>query len=396
MTYSRRTTAPICLLGFVAFACTYSAFAEPPVRFQKRQLDSRFRSEGVAVADFNRDGKNDVAAGSHYYAAPDWKIVRVAEEPKEYKPNGYARSFNNFADDFNKDGWPDLLVVEWPGSIAAWWENPQQEGAPWNKHTLAPVASNESPQFVDVDGDGTREFICGVSPVVNQPDSPRRYLALHYAGEDPTKPWQSAHISGFGGPGSKRYSHGLGSGDINGDGRADVLVKEGWFEAPDDRRKGDWKFHPVNLGEDCADMHVADFDGDGDADVLSSSAHRYGIWWHEQLPGGKFKTHTIADDVSQTHSLQTADIDGDGLLDFVTGKRYHAHNGRDPGAAETPYLMWFRLTRREGQPEWVRYVIDDDSGVGTQFVVADVNGDGRPDVVTSNKKGVHMFVQTPK
>ena len=213
---------------------------------------------------------------------------------------------------------------------------------------------------------------------------------------DSSQLWSVHPISVKEAPGTRRYAHGLGLGDINGDGRADVVVKEGWWEAPLDAAASEWEFHPAGLGEEAADMQVYDFDEDGDNDVLSSSAHRFGIWWHEQLPGGKWQTHEIDKSYSQTHAVVLTDINGDGLKDFVTGKRWWAHGGHDPGADGPAVMYWYELTRRDGRPVWIPHQFDDDSGVGTQFQVADVNGDGLPDVVTSNKKGVYYFEQVRK
>ncbi|MGB2822176.1 MAG: VCBS repeat-containing protein, partial [Phycisphaerae bacterium] len=163
------------------------------------------------------------------------------------------------------------------------------------------------------------------------------------------------------------------------------------------RTKGDWTFHKAKLGPNCADMHAYDVDGDGDNDVISSSAHAYGIWWHEQVRGDKgveFKQHEICKSFSQAHAVHLVDMNGDGVKDLVTGKRYFAHHGRDPGGKEPAVLYWFELRRpQKGQVEFIPHKIDDDSGVGTQFEVTDFNGDGKLDIVTSNKKGVYLFIQ---
>jgi len=210
----------------------------------------------------------------------------------------------------------------------------------------------------------------------------------------PHEPWSIHAVSEIGAPGTKKYEHGLGIGDVNRDGRNDVLVPQGWWQRPSpDDAQGPWRFHAAPFGEPASHMYVYDYDGDGDNDVLSASAHNFGIWWHEKADD-EWRTHVIDDSFSQTHSVCLADINGDGLMDFVTGKRWWAHGGRDPGGDQPAVMNWFELTRHNGRPKWIRHQFDHDSGIGTQFEVVDVNGDGLLDVVTSNKKGVFYFEQS--
>jgi hypothetical protein len=396
----RFASSPLGLLlssAILAAALTGSAVAEQPgaerITFERTQLDSKFRAEGVAVADLTGDGKADLAAGSVYYAAPDWKMIPFQDAPKSFEPKRYSNVFACFAQDINRDGRPDSIQVDFPGKQTWWYENPGKPDVAWKQHMAVRVTNNETPLWADLDGDGLGELIFGTSPDPKKPDGPERYMAWSEPGDDPAKPWPVYRISRPGAKGCRKYSHGLGVGDVNGDGHNDVVTPHGWWEAPSDPKQPEWEFHAAPLGEKAANMIVYDFDGDGDNDVLSSSAHAFGIWWHEQKPDG-WTTHTIADDLSQTHAVCLADIDGDGLMDFVTGKRWWAHGGRDPGADMPALLCWFRLTREGGRPVWTRHVIDDDSGVGTQFQVADVNGDGLLDVAVANKKGVFLFEQT--
>jgi hypothetical protein len=198
-------------------------------------------------------------------------------------------------------------------------------------------------------------------------------------------------------PGVKRFSHGLGVGDVNGDHHPDILTTDGYYQAPADLKTGTWKFVPAKLGDACAQMYTLDLDGDGDMDVVSSAAHQIGVWWYEQMPGTngpEFRRHEIDNTFSQSHSLMTADINGDGKPDFVTGKRFWAHgpNG-DVNPGDPAVLVWYEFQRKDGTVVWTRHEIDNDSGVGTEFTIANINRDKRPDIAISNKKGVFVFLQ---
>jgi len=350
--------------------------AETPVRFRKRQIDSAFRSEGVAVADLNGDGLLDIAVGSLYYAAPDWKPVPILSEAKSYNIYGYSESFLCFADDLDGDGDTDLIVVGFPGRQTHWLENPGEPGVPWKEHLVLEETSGESPAYSDVDGDGWRELVC-----VN-----KGKVVLARPGDDPTQLWRIQAISSDGEPAP---GHGLGVGDINRDGAADVVIPGGWYQGPGGPTETPWQFHPADIFGG-AQLCVDDFDGDGDSDVLGTEPHGYGIRWSEQTPDG-WETHEIDNTFSQTHAVRLADIDGDGLMDFVTGKRFWAHNGHDPGSFQPAFLCWYEQERGEDGPSWRKHLIDVNSGVGLHFAIADINNDGRSDIVTVNKEGVYLF-----
>ncbi len=388
--FNRRNVSRL-VAGLVIVMTTGPIVRPAPVQFTKVVIDKTFRSEGVAVGDVNGDGLLDILAGEVWYEAPDWRMHEIRPPGQYDGATGYSNTFANFACDVNGNGWIDSIVTTMMGEPAYWYENPKNQPGHWKVHIATPSACNETPLFVDLLGTGRPVPVWGVQP--------GGYMAWFSIPEDPYKEWTMHVIGGPNAPGSERYSHGLGVGDINGNGRNDVIVTAGWWEAPEDRTQPNWKFHPVDFGPPCADMIVYDVDGDGLNDVITSSAHDYGLWWFRQRPGAngtKFHMEVITKEYSQLHAIRLADINNDGIMNIVTGKRYFAHNGKDPGAFDPAVLLWFEIQRLgNGKVKFIPHVIDDDSGIGTQFEVLDINGNGRMDIVTANKKGVHLFIQEP-
>jgi hypothetical protein len=371
-------------VAFTLLSVTINCNAQ--VQFKKHVVYNRFVSEGVAVGDVNHDGKTDILAGNYWFEPPNWTPHILHADTLNPVPQ-YSTTFLNYSMDVNNDGWIDLIRFDQPGGVCVWYENPENKNLLWKRHMILPGAGIENPAFVDVDNDGRQDIICNdtlAKQVI--------WLKSPVAKNDTV--WKRFIISSDSNISTNRYTHGLGWGDINKDGKNDVLIKRGWWQSPDNVKQEHWQFHPAVLGEDCANMYVYDVDEDGDEDVISSSAHNYGIWWHEQTKDSSGNVtwiiHTISKAFSQSHGLMMKDINGDGYPDLITGKRYRAHNDGDPGAFEPAVLYWFEFKPGK-QPQWIPHLIDDNSGIGLSFVVDDINKDGLPDIVISNKKGVFFF-----
>ncbi len=400
MKASRMIPAACCMIGLGLCTMTPAESKGAP-SFKTQRLSDKFHCEGAHLADLNKDGKMDIVAGPYWYEGPDYGKHHEFYPAKEVDPHGYSQHFFTFTHDFNGDGWTDILVLGFPGAESWWFQNPGPSSAQthWPRHVAMKVTDNESPTFTDLTGDGKPEIVCSVNGYFGYAvPSP----------SDPTQPFIFHKISDPSAGG--KFTHGLGVGDVNGDGRMDLLEKSAWWEQPASL-SGDpvWVKHPFTFSPvGGAQMYAYDVDGDGDNDVITSlAAHGYGLVWYEQIRkdgqvtfqdhlivGSKSEDNPFGVKFSQLHALEIADINGDGFKDIITGKRWWAHGPKGDVEPDAPaVLYWFELSRKEGKARFIPHLVHDDSGIGTQVVTGDVNGDGKPDIVVGNKKGTFVHIQ---
>jgi hypothetical protein len=428
--------------------------------FRKIVLNDSFYSEGISAGDINHDGNVDIVAGPFWFEGPDFKVAHEIYPPQtqstmgpeggypdEHTPTiplmgtlpdksgpamaqstaivhgNYSTNFMSFTYDFNGDGYPDVLVIMGFGArptfTAHLFINPKGEHRLWDNYTVSPVIADEIDQFVDIDKDGKPELIMRTATKPNWSDAQVGILRPDWS--DVTKPWKFTPISEPG----VWYGHGSGVGDINGDGRLDIVNGEGWWEQPASGG-GLWKYHKQRFGVDAvrcgpgcggSEISVYDVNGDGLPDVITSlAAHGPGLAWYEQQRNGDnitWKRHLIMGDPTtpksqrssweetdksvdfiELHALAFADMNGDGLQDIVTGKRWWSHGFRyeENDVNDPPVLYWFELHREGHNVTWIPHMIDNASGVGTQLVAVDVNKDGKPDVLSAQRKGIMVFL----
>lgn len=376
-------------------------------RYRAVKLDDLSYAWDTAIADINRDGYNDLVAGPYYYLGPDFTLRRELYVASSFSPgNQYAANMITHAHDFTGDGWPDILVTE--ARQMALLVNPRGEPRRWERHMVVPGNISELTLLQDLDGDGTPELLLVQAG---------RVAIAQPAPGKATEPWPVFFVSG---PGARL--HGFGAGDIDGDGRMDILQADGWWQQPASGLfSAEWQFHPYLFSnpehpgdrvEGGGEMAVVDVNGDGLADVITSiNAHGFGLAWYEQVRNaGKidFRPHLIMGDyrrlnpggltVSQLHAGVVArDVDRDGVIDFFTGKKRWAHldSHADPDPGGPAYLLLYRGIRDRSAGGGVRFepeIISNRAGVGSALTVGDIDGDSLPDVATSGVDGSWVFL----
>lgn len=391
--------------------------------FHKICIDSTFRSEAVVAADLNNDDLIDIVVGDVWYEAPTWTKHEIrnpgtytnktysSDNPEELPY--YSNSFGVYAIDVNHDAWLDVLTFPTMGKPIVWHQNPGTTNKHWNKGIAVQDYHGESPLLVDLFGSGISGILCGV----NEADS---LYQLGYTVVEEPGIWKTTLVGrtstySYDGPfwgkrikhaAAGAFAHGLGTGDINGDGYLDIVTRNGWYEGAE-QTELPFQFNEIPFDTmasssspnlQFAQLLVYDVDLDGDSDVIGSSAHQYGIWWFEQvMKNGRidFIKHIILDELSQAHALALGDLNQNGIPDFVTGKRYLAHNGRDPGWDDPVELLWIEAYQLTGETKFSIVKLDEGVGVGTQISLSDMNSDGWDDILISNKKGTFLFTNKP-
>jgi hypothetical protein len=378
-----------------------------PIRFLQHAIDLN-RNEGCAAGDINKDGKPDLVAGPYWYQGPDW-LRRPLREIPELPPDNkeYMANHGDFLVDVDGDGWLDVVSASWFTPEIAWFRNPggealakpPKECALWEKHPIGELPQSEGAILTDLDGDG-----------------PPDYLLNSYNPSNPVCYWKLVRENGTGRfvqrvLGEVGMLHGEGAGDIDGDGRTDVITPFGWYQAPEDRETGRWEWNPwpeeictredkrlgkKSIGHCGIPMAVIDLTGDRLNDMVVGQGHDYGFEWFEQVKKGDgssgWKAHPIDNSFSQVHTLTLADLDGDAFPEFITGKRWRAHGLEgDPGAKEPQCIFWYKWIPAERRFEKHAVSYDRSASTGMQIAAADFDGDGDLDLASAGKGGLHVF-----
>ncbi len=362
--------------GLIGAAVLCLSARGPEILFERKTIDLGV-SETCAIGDFNGDGRPDIFSGEAWYENPSWKRHEV-RHLREY--GTYLESLSDLPLDVDGDGNLDIVSSGWHSGRIWWSRNPGKAGGMWEDRPVDQGFPVEFSFLVDLDNDGkAREVL----PQFGNTKAPTAWYEA--VGGTLKKHVVSA----------QSYGHGIGAGDVNHDGRNDIITPQGWLEAPADPRAGDWKMHAeFNLGQ-TSFIFVIDLNEDGLPDLLTSNAHDYGIFWMEQRPDHTWVKHMIDESWSQAHALTLVDLNGDGRKELLTGKRFMAHDGHDPGEREPLGIYWYEYHKAQDGKSvvWSRHIIEYGSraGGGMQIPVADMDGDGDLDFAVGGKSGLFLF-----
>lgn len=354
------------------------------------QLLLKDNNEACTLMDVNQDGKLDVVAGRMWYAAPEFvpsPVRAIALHGQDYAQNNGEYSW-----DVDQDGWPDVVATGWGDPHIRWYKNPGSEslekGLEWAASSLADTKNtrSEAGYLIDINADGTPEYI------MNSWDQIMPFSIWRFETNLFGDPIMEGTIVG------PHNSHGVGFGDINGDGRMDIIYDNGWYEQPADNIwEGNWPLHQdLNLDRSSCPMQIVDLNGDGRNDIIWGRGHDYGLFWEEQgEPVGDSTTwtrHIIDKSWSQVHAMIWTDLDGDGQSELLTGKRKYAHSGKDPGAEEAAYLYRY-VWSADNQSFKREQLSEKEIGTGLFIRVADLNADNKKDILVAGKTGTYLLWQ---
>ncbi len=352
-------------------------------------------NEGCDVGDIDNDGHLDVVAGENWYPGPKLEEKRRLRKLLPFGKD-YLQNNGDHLYDVNGDGWLDVVAGEFTTTRVHWFQNPGLAGLAdpglWEIHVLKDTETNQNEMTFlhDIDGDGQVEYF------ENSWNDKNPMLVWRFATGDEGEPSLTKHVISAEGNG-----HGMGFGDVNGDGRQDIVFKNGWYECPESGPfSGTWPYHPdFTLPHASCPIFVLDLNADGRKDLIWADGHNYGLYWEEQRPPSangetQWRQHLIDKRFAQGHALAWEDIDNDGAPELITGKRYYAHSGRDPGAEDPVVIHYYDFNPKT--LAFAKRPISSGApgkgpGTGLQIRVRDLDANGWRDIVVSGKSGTHVL-----
>lgn len=388
MTSPRRTFHALSLIAAVA---TLAHAQSPPLTWERHAFPTPESIWSVATLDTNRDGKQDLIA------------MGVAKVFAILQPSGAERVLFDAQDgkmlycvalDVDQDGDLDLVLgrylVPWiehrqalaagkastppvgPDFSVGWLENTGAMDSPWPLHVIDRELNGIHGLWLgDVDGDGRRDVIANS---ISGPRFPNSVVWFRAPGAGQSQ-FTRHVVTQAGADGRPHY---LDFGDVDGDGRGDILLGDSgggtftWWQSPKSPDTA-WTKHFIARERGATNLKLVDIDGDKKPDVLASCGHGQGVFWFRS---GAWERHEIDGALATPHALAMGDFDLDGDID-VAAASYTTH-----------LVRWYE---NNGRGTFVAHDID----TGNQqqaydLKAADVDGDGALDLVLAGRESRNL------
>ncbi len=368
-------------------------FAGENISFERFYPELNYGGNGkpgwVRAGDMDNDGDIDLVAGGgkalfiyeNDGSARGWRRHGSLDGTGEIGSNGGVL--------YDVDGDSDLdLVAARYKTDPGWWENPggRLRTAGWTFHALDDEIKDYFTHDVilaDLDGDGKVEEFVFCLTKAGYWDAPVKIFWYRPAA-DPCELWLR-HAIAEDKPCPDNNHAGLDVADLDRDGNPDLAFSNGWFEAPDDPGSGPWKWHEIVDIYGVSNSLARDLDGDGDPDlVISAGHHGKGVFWLAN-PGdptsSEWTTYAIDSTVNHPEGLQALDLDGDGSIEIIAAELFFGEAPGEPGWDQEVHNVYLYLNLGGNPPAWTKINIAPDSYPSHQLQVADVNQDGKPDIL---------------
>ncbi len=373
------------VLASCLLTCASSSVAAE-VAWKMHTINAQSEFPACAAFDIDHDGDLDIFSGGWWYEAPTWKQHKVRDVEII---RGRFDDYSNLPMDCNGDGWLDIISVNYRSETIYWIEHPGEKlgQQDWIAHIIDKPGHSETGRLHDLDGDGDLDIL----PNGTDFAAWYEYAPEHRAGGTLAPKWLKHDLP------QEVAGHGIGWDNATGE----LITTRGIFARPRDPRAGRWAFrlfgdqeHVRRLHADASvPIHALTLPHQ-DTLLIWGRGHRTGVYTANTKSYESLQSLELAPldtSWSQCHAPILADIDNDGALDLIAGKRYMGHEGNDPGEYDPLVIYWYKYDAQH--KTWTRFPIQEPgpAGIDLDGKTIDIDGDGDLDLLAPSRNGLYLF-----